>query len=341
MVRIPVTEEILDRIFFIIEKIIVFEGLDDVFEHILRTSVMLTKAEAATIRIFDINTGKLKIVRGFGVSSGFLSQPPIRLGEGITGRVVLEGKPFSTDDVMKVPHCVHKELAKLEGIRAMMSVPLKTREGTIGCITVYRKKAESFAEHDLLLLSIFASEVVEAVEKTRLIEELKKQATFDLLTEVYNKNALIRDLDSKIKLALRHGYDASIIFVDIDNFKNFNDTHGHLLGDKLLCDFVRVLKLHCRKTDVIGRFGGEEFVIIAPHTDKNRALVLASKLREIICRQKFVGRDNNVNITISAGVSSIPEDGDDVTGILKKADDAMYRSKLEGKNRVTAWTDEK
>ncbi|MDI6890344.1 MAG: sensor domain-containing diguanylate cyclase [Thermodesulfovibrionales bacterium] len=315
--------------------------MDDVFEYILRTSVMLTRAEAATIRVFDINTGKLKIVKGFGVSSGFLSQPPIRLGEGITGRVVLEGKPFSTDDVMKVPYCVHKELARLEGIRAIMSVPLKTREDTIGCITVYRKKAESFAEHDLLLLSIFASEVVEAVEKTRLIEELKKQATFDLLTGVYNKNTLIRELDSKMRLALRHGYDTSIIFIDIDNFKNFNDTYGHLLGDKLLCDLVRVLKLHCRKTDVIGRFGGEEFVVIAPHTDKNEALIFANKLREIVCHHKFAGKDNDVDITISAGVSSIPEDGLDVTDILKKADDAMYRSKLEGKNRVTVWADEK
>lgn len=230
MVKIPVTEEILGRIFFITEKIIVFEGLDDVFEHILRTSVMLTRAEAATIRIFDINTGKLKIVTGFGVSSGFILQPPIRLGEGITGRVVVEGKPFLTDDVMKVSHCVHKELARLEGIKAMMSVPLKTREDIIGCITVYRKKAESFAEHDLLLLSIFASEVVEAIEKTRLIEELKKQATFDLLTEVYNKNTLIRELDSKMRLSLRHGYDTSVLFIDIDNFKNFNDTMDIFLG---------------------------------------------------------------------------------------------------------------
>lgn len=340
MVSEEIREDVLDKIFLIAERMIVFDGIDDVFEHIVKTAVMLTKAEAATIRTFDINTGKLVIVKGYGLSAGFLSQPPIKLGEGITGRVVLEGKPFSTEDVTKVSQCIHKELAKLEGIRAMMSVPLKTRENTIGCITVYRRKAESFTEHDMLLLSIFASQATEAVEKFRLLEELKKQALFDPLTGVYNKNAILKELDSSIKLSMRHGYDTSIIFIDIDDFKKFNDTQGHLLGDKLLSDFARLLKRHCRKTDIVGRFGGEEFVIITPHTNKEGALKLADKLRDFVSKHKFVGRDGHVNATFSAGVSSTPEDGLDMMDLLKKADEAMYRSKRSGKNCVTAWKDE-
>lgn len=330
-------DDVLNRIFFITERVIVFDGVDDVFGHIVKTSVMLARAEAATIRIFDINKGNLKIVKGFGVSSGFLSQPPIRLGEGVTGRVVLEGRPFMTADIKRVPECVNKELARLEGIKAVLSVPLKTKTNSIGCITVYRKTRESFTEHDLLLLSIFAAQTTEAVEKTQLLAELRKQSMIDPLTGVYNKSTLLKELELKVKLSLRHSYKTSVAFIDIDHFKRFNDTNGHLLGDKLLSDFAGILKQHCRKTDIIGRFGGEEFVIISPHTDKRGALALVDKLRKLVGSHDFVVRSNSAHITFSAGISTFPDDGAEASDIIKKADEAMYLSKKAGRDRITIW----
>jgi diguanylate cyclase (GGDEF)-like protein len=335
-----IDKDILDRIFFVTEKILVFDGLDDVFEHIVKTAVMLTKAEASTIRAFDIDSGKLRIVKGYGLSNGFLSQPPIKIGEGITGRVVLEAAPFSTADVTKTKHCVHKELARLEGIKAVMSVPLKTSEGAIGCLTVYRKKAEAFTEQDLILLSIFAGQAAEVMEKTRIIEELKRQALVDSLTKVFNKNTLLKELDLKVRLADRYDHNLSVIFIDIDDFKKVNDIHGHLLGDKLLADFAKLLRQSCRNTDIVGRFGGEEFIIIAPHTDRNSALIFTQKIIDIVSRYKFLGKDGHVNVTFSAGIASFPEDGLDALELLNKADNAMYRSKMAGKNCATAWTEE-
>ncbi|MCL0034187.1 diguanylate cyclase [Thermodesulfovibrionales bacterium] len=255
-----------------------------------------------------------------------------------TGKVVLDGKPFLTSNVLEVGHCVHKELAMLEGIRAVMSIPLKTKKSAFGCITVYKKTPDPFTEHDILVSSIFASQIAEVIEKMYFIEELKIQATFDSLTGVYNKNALIKELNSEIKLTLRHGHETSIIFIDIDNFKAFNDTHGHLLGDKLLADFAGLLRQHCRKTDMIGRFGGEEFVAVALHTDKAGALSLADKMREAVSSHKFTGKDEHVCITFSAGISSVPEDGTEATEVLEKADDAMYQSKRNGKNCVTIFS---
>ena len=331
-------DDVLNRIFSISERIVAFDGIDDIFEHIVKTVTLLTGAEAATIRVFDLSTGKLKIAKGFGLSSGFLSQPPIKIGEGITGKVVLDGKPFLTSNVLEVGHCVHKELAMLEGIRAVMSIPLKIKKGAFGCITVYKKTPDPFTEHDILVSSIFASQIAEVIEKMYFIEELKIQATFDSLTGVYNKNALIKELNSEIKLTLRHGHETSIIFIDIDNFKDFNDTHGHLLGDKLLADFAGLLRQHCRKTDMIGRFGGEEFVAVALHTDKAGALGLADKMRETVSSHKFTGKDEHVCITFSAGISSMPEDGTEATEVLEKADDAMYQSKRNGKNCVTIFS---
>jgi len=328
-------DEVLERIFFIAQSLVVFDSVDEVFEHIVKTATRITASEAATIRVFNMETGMLDILKGYGLSNGFLSQPPIKLGEGIVGGVVLDGEPFMTTDVTKVPHCIHKELAALEGIRAVMSVPLITRDKGIGCITVYRRTEEPFSAHHLLLLNLFASQVVAAIEKARLIEELRKQATFDYLTQVFNRRALFERFEMELKSSLRHGHPLSCIFVDIDDFKAFNDTHGHLLGDKLLWEFAKLLRDNLRGTDIIGRFGGEEFIVVASHTDKPQALTLAQKLKDKVERYNFSGRDRDVHISFSAGISSSPDDDTKVEGLIKKSDEAMLESKRKGKNCIT------
>lgn len=329
-------QKVLDRIFFVSEKLIVFDRPDDLFEHLVKTTISLTMADAATIRVFNVEKGTLDIAMGYGLSDGFLSQPAVRIGEGITGKVVMDGKPFSTDNVTQVPHCVNKELARLEGIKALICVPLKSKDGSTGCITAYKKQATSFAEHDLLLLSIFASQAAQAVEKTRLVRELQRQVTYDQLTDIYNKKAVLKVFDEQVNLSSRHGQSTSLIFLDIDNFKMFNDTHGHLLGDKLLSDFAKVLKGRCRKSDVIGRYGGEEFVVVASQTSKENAYVLCNGLREATKKYQFIGTSgSSVSVTFSAGVASFPDDGSSVDEILKKADEAMYKSKMSGKDAIT------
>lgn len=331
-------DNLLRKIHFIMERVIVFDGIDEVLEHVVKTAVSLARAEAATLRVFNIVTGKLEIKSGFGLSKRFLTQPPLNLGEGIVGKVVLHGKPFMTTNVSKERHCVYKELAELEGIKALLSVPLKTSSKTIGCITVYRKTDEAYADTDLLLLNIFAAQAVEAVEKTKLLEDLKNQATFDQLTNVYNKTSLIRRLEEEIKRASRHNHPLSILFVDIDDFKEFNDTHGHLLGDKLLADFVSLQKALLRKNDIIGRYGGEEFIIATPENDKKKTLALANKLLDAVNHHGFLGKKKDaVGISFSAGISSFPEDGKTALEIINKADQALYRAKREGKNRIKVW----
>lgn len=329
-------QKILDRIFLVSEKLIVFDGLEDVYEHIIKTAIILTNAEAATIRVFNMQKGTLDMVKGYALSTGFFTQPAIRIGEGITGRVVLDGKPFSAIDVTRVQGRINKELVKLDNVRAIVCVPLKINEKSIGCITVYRKKASAFGEHDLLSLNIIASQAAEALEKTNLIRELQKQATYDQLTGIYNKKALVEHFEAQLDLSHRHEQSTSVIFLDIDNFKSFNDTHGHLLGDKLLSDFAKVLKTCCRKSDILGRFGGEEFVMIAAQTGKKDACALCNNLREAVKKCKFIGSSNSkVAVTFSAGIASFPEDGDDACELLKKADDAMYKSKTGGRDMIT------
>lgn len=335
------SEEILQKMFFISQRLIGEDGMNDVLEHIAKTAVLIAKADAVIIRDFDLKSGSLTIVKSYGLSKSYLSQPSIRLGEGVIGGVVADGKPFIHDDITHVMNWSNKEDASREGIGSVVSVPLKGKESSTGCITVIRKKVDPFSEQEIFLLNMFGLQASEAMKIVKLVNSLQKQAMYDCLTNIYNKNALNTAFEKNLSISKRYSTTMSIIFIDIDNFKNFNDTHGHLLGDKLLCDFVQVLKRGCRKSDSIGRFGGEEFVILAPHTDKKRGLIFANKLRKAVEKSNFTGKGNSENsITFSAGVSTFPEDGDTIFNLLKKADNAMYQSKIAGRNRVTAWTDE-
>lgn len=340
----PSTREnhLLSRIFMIAERMIVFDGLDDVFEHIVKTAVTLTHAEAATIRVFNIETGTLDIVKGYGLTDGFLSQPAVRVGEGITGRVVQSGQPFTTINVQQVPDVKNAEFAQLEGIRSLLCVPMNTRDSTIGCITVYRKNGQAFADHDLLLLSIFASEAVEAVEKARLINELKRQATLDSLTGLYNKRSLMDKLTVEMARSQRHQTPMAVMFVDLDGFKVFNDAHGHLMGDKLLHDFTRILRKQCRKIDVVGRFGGDEFIILAPQTQSDGAVALAEKILHELNAHSFITSKLNepARITCSIGIAVTPDHGLSTDEVLVNADRALYASKRNGRNLFTVWNSE-
>ena len=331
-------DAILDRIFMIAERLIVFDGLDDVFEHIVKTAATLTRAEAASLCVFDLPSGMLKIAKAHGADDALLAQVPVRLGEGIAGHVVRTGRPFTTADVAGEPLCENPQLARAAGIRALLCVPMNTRAGTIGCITAYRKGEDAFSEHDLLLLSLFASEAVEAAEKERLLRELKALATQDSVTGLLSKRAFMERLAAEMQRARRHAQELAVLFIDLDGFKRYNDAHGHLMGDKLLYDFAGVLRRHCRTFDVPGRFGGDEFVVIAPQTDADGARALAWKLARAVAGHRFRGHaDADYALTCSVGAALMGDGASDAAELLSRADAALYASKREGKNRITLW----
>ncbi len=321
----------------ITERLIIFDGIEDVFTHIIKTSIALTGADAGTIRLFDVEDGSLKIVKSQGVSEEFLSQDPIRVGEGVIGKAIEAGEIFVTADILKEADCRYPELAQNDLIKSVLCVPMKTKEKVIGCITVYKKNNNRFNDKDQILLSIFSSEAVEAVEKSRLINELQLNAQNDSLTGTLNKRSLFDQLDIELERSKRYGENLSVLFIDLDGFKNFNDRHGHLLGDKLLYDITRIFKKCCRKVDIIGRFGGDEFVIIAPNTGADGAETLAKKICKEVDSFRFFGEDNGdfVKITCSIGVSLYSGEAVSSADLLQMADRAMYDSKKSGKNCVT------
>lgn len=202
------------------------------------------------------------------------------------------------------------------------------------CITIVSSYLSEIEKRKLFLKEIYSSEILSELKNTQI--ELKERADKDYLTGLYNRRYLTSIAQKLIKIAKRKKYSMSIILMDIDRFKHINDTYGHAIGDEVLKEISTLLTENIRESDVLARFGGEEFSILLPETDKDAAYVLADKLRVIIENNIFVFDDEiRLGVTISGGVESIDVNVEkDIDIAINKADKALYRAKESGRNRI-------
>ena len=188
--------------------------------------------------------------------------------------------------------------------------------------------------------------VERAFEHKRLLREskekdiYKKLATEDGLTQLFNYTHFIELLKSEIDKSLRYRYPVSLMMIDIDNFKLYNDTMGHVAGNRVLMKIGEIFKSVVRNTDIAARYGGEEFSVFLPHTTKKQAMKLCDRLRLIVEQTAFDGEENLPGgiLTISSGVAECPENTDNAEELIKKADQALYAAKRLGKNSVQLYT---
>jgi diguanylate cyclase (GGDEF)-like protein len=162
-------------------------------------------------------------------------------------------------------------------------------------------------------------------------------ATTDGLTGLFNKRAMLEAAGQKIAAAARFDRKLALLVVDIDFFKKVNDNHGHDVGDVVIKGLGEVLKRQKRTTDVVARFGGEEFIVLCEQTDEKGAMLLAERIREELEKTTFRTPGGAISVTCSVGVSTFPEAGSGWDALFKAADEALYVSKRSGRNRCTAW----
>ena len=175
----------------------------------------------------------------------------------------------------------------------------------------------------------------DVTQEQRLLNELKRLSTTDALTDVYNRRHLDACLKQEMERARQTGQPISVIMLDVDHFKKFNDTYGHDQGDRVLKATGQVMKLAVRKYDIPCRYGGEEFTVILPATDVEGTLAVAERLRKDVEAMEVDG----LKVTVSLGVASFPEIAVDTPeALVMAADAALYRSKEAGRNRSTAAT---
>jgi len=167
-----------------------------------------------------------------------------------------------------------------------------------------------------------------------LNEELKTQARLDPLTKVLNRRAFADELEKEIARSKRESLTFSLIMADIDHFKSINDDHGHLAGDSVLISFTNMVTQNLRINDILSRFGGEEFMMILPNTNKKYAGETAERIRKIVELSSHPFNGKNINYTVSLGVTSFDLDAQNKDELLEKVDVALYQSKTNGRNRV-------
>ncbi|MDD5157725.1 diguanylate cyclase [Sulfurimonas sp.] len=166
-------------------------------------------------------------------------------------------------------------------------------------------------------------------------EKLEKQATTDFLTELYNRRYFTSRLEEEVsKMKRDKTTRTSLLIFDLDKFKHVNDTLGHLTGDVVLKEFANILKKDLRKTDIVGRIGGEEFAMILPNTDAKHATILANRIREEVCNKTINIDNKNINFTVSIGLTTIMHDDINSDTAFARADTALYKAKENGRNRV-------
>ena len=190
-------------------------------------------------------------------------------------------------------------------------------------------------EELLLRLKRVLKERQLSTERTRMMQKLQKLATTDGLTKLYNSRSFYTQLELEVDRYNRYKHPLSLLLLDIDNFKEFNDTFGHLEGDKVLVRFSQIIKSCLRINDSAYRYGGEEFTVILPETNGDEAKTVAQRIRSSLESEKFTPKpDKNAKITISIGVTQyFPKE--ELSAFIRRADKAMYLSKKNGRNRVS------
>jgi diguanylate cyclase (GGDEF)-like protein len=212
-----------------------------------------------------------------------------------------------------------------------MTVDISSRDRAYGYAGLYR--VLPFHENEEAIFNRFCSNIAMTLEKISLFNEIKTLSIHDGLTGIYNHAFIVEALKDEVERSKRYGSLLSVVLFDIDDFKKVNDTYGHLAGDAVLQKLAELFKGSLRAIDIVGRYGGEEFLAMFPETDGINGYIVAERFRERIEKEAIAYGEEMIKITISGGVAHYTS-GMDVNKLIKVADDNLYTAKREGKNRI-------
>jgi diguanylate cyclase (GGDEF)-like protein len=231
-----------------------------------------------------------------------------------------------------------------EPIKSLICEPIIIEGDVRGIIHLYSALQNAFKEEDVDFVRLLAKEVSVAFERSFLFSQIKGISFKDGLTACYNRRKFDIDIAAAVAETKKSGRPLSLLMADIDWFKKYNDFHGHQKGDSVLKKLVQILKMGTRPYDGVYRYGGEEFTLILADIDKNRAAIVAERLRKTVLKDKFEGAELSQpggKLTISIGVAGYPVDATKVAELVNASDKALYLAKKEGRNRVRIFDKEK
>ncbi|MBC8492163.1 MAG: diguanylate cyclase [Chloroflexi bacterium] len=306
-----------------------------VLDEILRQVQRIVPYSAANIALWEGNALRVAHWRGYETFGGEeLISSLVQTLDDITVDldVIQSRQPLVIPDTGQEPRWV--VLDETAWIRSYLVVPICLHDRVLGLLRLDSDTPGEFSAEDGERLRPLANAAAIAMENARLFGEVQRLATTDGLTGIYNRRHFFELAEHELSRARRYGHPVSAIMLDVDHFKQVNDTYGHAAGDQVLRAVAERCGDNIRDIDILGRYGGEEFAIILPATDLTVAQIAAERLRRCIADVPVPTDKGDLTVTISLGVASSAQDDEDVAALLNRADAAMYAAKQAGRNRV-------
>ena len=293
----------------------------------------------AAVTLFDRTAGEHEICAVSGDGAAELVGQRFRHNSGLVAMVVANRHPLPYRGQYDAGHqVVFSRRLVPPAMPSLLVLPLAVHEKALGTLVLGSRRRHAFGDAVRPTLEVLASHVAVSLANARLVKRLEELATTDGLTGLFNKRALIEVGAQKLRSATRFNKPLSLLICDIDHFKKVNDTHGHDVGDVVIAGFGKLLRRTKRDTDAVGRFGGEEFVVVCEETDERGAMLLAERIRTEIAATTFHAESGPLAVTCSIGISTFPGAGREWETLFKATDEALYVSKRSGRNRTTAWS---
>ncbi|HSB51735.1 MAG TPA: sensor domain-containing diguanylate cyclase, partial [Dissulfurispiraceae bacterium] len=274
-------------------------------EELFRLAVHLIgrslQVDSYALMLLEEESDRLVMKAAFGLADDRPQGLSLRLGEGISGLVGETGQPILVPDVSTEARFAERAYFPAHG--AFLCVPLRIKDGrVIGVLNAHKPGPQAFISADLEIFQTVAAQLAAALQNAQLYQRTRELNARDDLTGLFNRRYFFEALEAEIQRARRYRRVFTLLMLDLDHFKHYNDTHGHLRGDEALRELGRLLLHGTRRADVVARFGGEEFVVILPEINKAGGAVAAEKIRAAVERQPFSGRDRQPGGTMSVTI---------------------------------------
>lgn len=312
-------------------------NLSEILHRILEKVGLLLSPKNWSLLLVNQEEGTLNFEIVVGENADEIKSMKLKIGEGIAGYVAKSGEPLIIADVRKDKRFSPKadEITNFF-TKSVICVPLKSKGNILGVIELINKdQGGKFDRKDLEILEALADFAAIAIENARYVEKIENLAIIDDHTQLYNARYFHTSLDYHLKLTERYGGNLSLIFIDLDHFKDVNDRFGHLIGSKLLREVADVFKECIRKTDIPIRYGGDEYVIILPNTSRDQACLIANRLKTTLYKTLFLTKEEiYINLSASFGIATFPDHAQSKVELIRKADNAMYLAKEKGRNAI-------
>ncbi len=351
--QIKLSSQELKSFYDFTQKLNSTDSVDAVMDHIIDTVERGMHSDFVAVSLYDEQEGITTLKRISDRDKNHLEGKEIPYTDNLTW-LVNEGKNFfTTDDLStraKYRSIFGKEIDFALGVKNIKSIliypllediPQEHNRDTnvLGSVVIARAEKLAFNENEISLAKIICGKSAKFIKSSISLEKTKELAVRDGLTGLYNRRHFKEMLSYAISYSDRYDERTSLMMIDVDNLKTINDTYGHRAGDSVLSFVGKVLSESLRKVDISSRYGGDEFALILPNTNKRGSLVVADKIKNNIKNMPFRFNGDEVSVSLSIGIATYPENAPDSESLLENSDKALYESKNQGRDKIVHYQD--